>query len=237
MLNKKSKFYPIAALAVFIALFHTGCGKKANVTLESTTGVKLALLPFNVSEKDKDIRWTSMLAPILMAKVSKQTKNFELIPLWQSMPVALQKAGRSRIFTPDSVADACIWLSAKWTAYGEFKSSKRGITMTIDFIPNKDNMFAFRYMRTGKVNWLESGVYQAIEQFMRYLSVRPLEADKSLKDLSGYRNLAEALDREYGWSVDAEPGKAQEVVKFLIKTDPQLARFLFSPTLYPELNQ
>ena len=44
-----------------------------------------------------------------------------------------------------------------------------------------------------------------------------------------------ALDREYGWSAEAEPGKAQEIVASLVRSNEQLARALFSPTLYPSL--
>ncbi len=235
MLNLKSILYPIAAFAVLIAVFHSGCAKKSNVNLESTSGIRLALLPFNVPENDNDLRWTAMAAPILMAKASNQAQGFELIPFWQSMPVAIQKAGKSRNFLPDSVTEASIWLSAKWTAYGEFKPSKNGISMMIDFMPSKENLIAFRYLKTGKMNWIESGVHQAFEQFLRYLSGHPLEPNRTLRDLTAYRNLAEALDREYGWFVNAEPGNSKEVVDNLLKADPQLARFLFSPNQYPAL--
>jgi hypothetical protein len=237
MLDLKSKWHPIAALAVFIAFFHLGCARKSNVNLESPINIKIAFMPFNVPENNKDLRWTAMAAPILMAKVSKQSQDFELIPFWQSMPVAIQKAGRSRSFTPDAVAEASVWLSAKWTSYGEFTPTKTGVSMMIDFIPNKDNITPFRYIRSGRMDWIESGVHQAFEQFLRYLSGHPLEPERGLKDLSVYRNLAEALDREYGWFVDAEPGKSKEAVDNLVQTDPQLARFLFSPTMYPALNK
>jgi hypothetical protein len=236
MLNLKSKLYPIAASAVLIAFFHFGCAKKSKVNLESTTNIKIALMPFNVPENNKDLRWTAMIGPILMAKVSRQAQSFELIPFWQSMPVAIEKAGRSRSLTPDAVAEASVWLSTRWTAYGAFAPTKNGVSMMIDFMPNKDNILAFRYMKSGRLDWLESGVHQAFEQFLRYLSGRPLEPERGLKDLTVYRNLAEALDREYGWFVDAEPGKSKEAVANLIQTDPQLARFLFSPTFYPALS-
>ena len=47
---------------------------------------------------------------------------------------------------------------------------------------------------------------------------------------------AEALDREYGWFVDADPGKAQETVSELAHSDERLAQSLFSPALYPDLS-
>jgi hypothetical protein len=49
--------------------------------------------------------------------------------------------------------------------------------------------------------------------------------------------LAEALDREYGWFVDAEPGKAQEIVADLALKDDRLARLLFNPSVYPVLTK
>jgi hypothetical protein len=55
--------------------------------------------------------------------------------------------------------------------------------------------------------------------------------------MTASRDLAEALDREYGWFVDAEPGKAQDVVAKLLLTDEHLAKSLFSPTLYPGLTE
>jgi hypothetical protein len=259
MLNLRLKLYPIAALAVLIASFHFGCAKKSIVSRSSTTNIKIALMPFNVPENNKDLRWTAMVAPILIAKTSRQAQGLELIPFWQSMPVAIEKAGRSRSLTSAAVSEASVWLSAKWTIYGEFappsmkrgskKNAKRsasaiekydpaknGIYMIIDFMPNKDNIIPFRYMKSGRMDWVESGVHQSLEQFLRYLSGHPLEPERGLRDLTVYRNLAEALDREYGWFVDAEPGKAKEAVANLIQTDPQLARFLFNPTLYPALS-
>ena len=50
------------------------------------------------------------------------------------------------------------------------------------------------------------------------------------------KTVAEALDREYGWFVEAEPGKAQEIVEELMRRDGRLARLLFNPKIYPQLN-
>lgn len=226
----------ILALSILIALFQFACSKKSRVNLASASVVRIAFLPFNVPDNNKDIRWTAMAAPIALAQASAKIKEFEAIPLWQTMPLAIQTAGNSRILTEESVAAAASWLSAKWIIYGEFQTQKKGASLVIDFIPSQENMIPFRHSRAGKLNMLQPGFHKAFQQFMRYLSAGylPPERDKS-KDFTALRSLAEALDREYGWSVEAEPGKAQEIVAGLIKTDVQLARFLFSPTLYPAL--
>jgi hypothetical protein len=232
----KPRLWLILASGIMIALFQFAYSMKDKVSLSPTATTRVAFLPFNVSENNKDLLWTAMAAPIAMAQASKKIKDFDVIPLWQTMPLAIQTAGNSRILTQESASSVASWLSAKWATYGEFRPAKNGVTMTIDFIPSKENMIPFRYFRTGKLGDLGSGAHEAFEQFIRYAMMGYLEPEKGKgKDFASLRSLAEALDREYGWTMEAEPGKAQEIVTSLIQTDEQLANYLFSPTLYPSL--
>ena len=244
MLNRFKKQYCqrsglclLAASAALILFFQSACfSKKASIDLAPTSTTRVAFFPFNVSENKADFRWTAMAAPILMGKACSQAREFEIIPLWESMPVAIQAAGQNRSLTPETVESASTWLTAKWAAFGELTSTQNGVTMMIDFIPGKANLIPFRYLKSGKIDWIESGVQEAFEQFRRYLMIPQPELDKSRKqEMLSLSSLAEVLDREYGWFVVADPGKAQETVTALMKTDERLARFLFSPTLYPML--
>jgi hypothetical protein len=110
--------------------------------------------------------------------------------------------------------------------------------MMVDFIPAKSNQVPFRYQKNTSIDSLGSGFPEAFRQFLRYLVARPLQPAKgSLPNMTSMKTLAEALDREYGWFVDAEPGKAQDVVADLARSDESLARLLFNPSLYPVLGQ
>ena len=78
----------------------------------------------------------------------------------------------------------------------------------------------------------------AFIQFLRYLSagsLKPVKGEES--SMISIKPLAEALDREYGWFVSADPGKSQEIVADLALKDTRLARLLFNPSLYPVLSQ
>jgi hypothetical protein len=232
----KPRLWLILASGILIALFQFAYSMKKKVDLSPTATTRIAFLPFNVSENSKDLRWTAMAAPIVMAQASQKIKELEVIPLWQTMPLAIQTAGNSRILTQESAVSVASWLSAKWATYGEFRQAKNGVTMIIDFIPSKENMIPFRYSRTDKLDALGSGPHIAFEQFIRYTTMGYLEPEKGkAKNFTALRGLAEAIDREYGWTMEAEPGKAQETVMSLIRTDEQLALYLFSPTLYPAL--
>jgi hypothetical protein len=241
-LNKQSRsrlgFCLLAISAVIIIFSQSACSKKASINVAPTTTTRLAFFPFNVPENSADLRWAAMAAPILMGKATAHVREFEIIPLWQSMPVAIQAAGQNRSLTTETVESASTWLTAQWSAFGDIASNQRGLSVMIDFIPSKSNQIAFRYIKSGKVDWMEAGVQEAFDQFKRYLMIPLPELERNNKqEMLPLRNLAEVLDREYGWSVEAEPGKAQETVTALMKTDERLARYLFSPTLYPILAQ
>jgi len=223
-----------SAIVVLVLVSQSGCAKKSKAVITAASPVRLVLLPFNVSSEKAELRWTAMAAPILMAKVSSLSQDFEVVPLWQSMPAAVEAAGASRSFTAESAATVASYMTAKWAILGEFSPAKRGISIIIDFIPAKASMVPFRYMRSGKLDSVGSGFPEAINQFLGYLVAKPIvNTKRAQQSFTSLQTLAEALDREYGWFVDAEPGKAQDVVSNLARSDEHLARFLFNPSLYP----
>jgi hypothetical protein len=226
-------------ILTLILLSQSGCfflKKKAKPEAVAGAPVRLVILPFNVASGEKDLRWLSMAAPILMAKTGENAKGLEIIPIWQTMPTAINVAGTSRAFTEESTATVANWMTAKWAVLGELTPTKNGISMTVDFIPAKANLVPFRYLQAGKLDSVGEGFYEAYIQFLRYLVSRPFEQPKDRgMTFTSVKDLAEILDREYGWSVEADPGKAQQAVSNLLNSDEKLARALFSPTLYPSL--
>ncbi len=249
MLNDKGSHYcRIPASAHFFSLIllvtsavlisQSACffKKKVNPQPVSLSPVRVVLLPFTVPQNDKDLRWAALAAPILMAKVGEHAQGLDIVPLWESMPTAINAAGGSRTFTEQSAANIATWHAAKWTVWGELAPSKNGYSVTVDFIPSRSNLVPFRYLKSGKLDSIGAGFYDAYSQFLRYLVSKPLEpARTSDFTLTSMKDLAEALDREYGWFVEAEPGKAQDAAANLLRSDEALARSLFSPALYPLL--
>jgi len=174
-----------------------------------------------------------MAMPIMMAKISQRAPALDPVPLWESMPTALEAAGNSRSFTPESAAYVATWLTAKWAAMGEFTPVQKDYSLMVDFIPAKSTLIAFRYIKTGTADSVEPNLNRSIEQFLGYLVASPIQTAKAkAQGMTSLKKLAEAIDREYGWSVEAEPGKAQEIAASLAQSDARLARFLFNPTLY-----
>jgi hypothetical protein len=233
--TRPALFLTIASILLAL-VSQPGCAKKSRTVITEASPVRLVLLPFNVSSEKAELRWTAMAAPILMAQVSALSQDIEVVPLWQSMPAAAEAAGASRIFTAESASTVASYMTAKWSTLGEFYPAKNGISMILDFIPAKTSLVPFRYMKSGRLDFVGSSFPEALNQFLSYLVAKPLESTKrSKQSFASLQPLAEALDREYGWFVDAEPGKAQEVVSNLAKSDGRLARFLFNPNLYPVL--
>jgi hypothetical protein len=227
----------IAAAALFLSLFQSACFfKKGKTQVTIPEEVPIILLPFNVPPDNPDLRWTAMAGPILMGKVVERIRDLRVLPLWESMPTAVDAAGVTRTFSPDTAASAAAWLSVKWSAMGELSTSKNGVRMVIDFIPSKVGSIPFRYSKSGKIDEVGLSIPEAFSQFASYLTIRPLEPEpKKLPTMTSVKKLAEALDREYGWFVEAEPGKAQAAVSELADSDVRLARFLFNPALYPNI--
>jgi hypothetical protein len=226
----------IAASALLLSLFQSACFKKSKVKVTPVSEVRIALLPFNVPAGNQDLRWTAMAGPILMGKVIENAKDLNVTPLWETMPTAIEVAGATRTFTQETATSIASWLSVKWSVMGELSATKTGIRMMIDFIPAKTGSVPFRFTKSGKMDEAGARLPEAFSQFAYYLTVRPLQPmQKKLQTMTSVKQLAEALDREYGWFVEAEPGKAQAVVSDLAATDERLARFLFNPSLYPTL--
>jgi hypothetical protein len=231
-----SALIAVSAMAA-IMLTQTACSKKVKTeAVTATSPARLVLLPFNVPSGDEDLRWASLAAPILMAKAGEKAQGIEIVPLWQTMPTALNAAGPSRDFTEQSAANVATWMSAKWSVLGTLAPAKTGVSMVVDFVPTKANVVPFRYLKTGKLDAIGESFNDAYVQFLRYLVAKPFQPDReSAMTMDSVKDLAGALDREYGWFVEADPGKAQEVVVKLADSDARLARVLFSPTLYPSL--
>jgi hypothetical protein len=220
-----------------ILLLQSACSKKVKAEAASSSSpVRLVLLPFNVPSGDQELRWAAMAAPILLAKAGEKTPGLEIIPLWQSMPTALNAAGPSRAFTEQSAANVASWMSAKWSVMGELTPAKNGVSMVVDFVPARASLVPFRYLKTGKLEAIGVDFYDTYVQFLRYLAAKPFQPETDTgMTMTSVKELAETLDREYGWSGAADPGKAQEIVAGLVHSNEQLARALFSPILYPSL--
>jgi hypothetical protein len=244
----KSKF--LLAISIIVLSLQPACGFRKLVLAPArlfqkrapskvqypTSPIRVAYLPTNIPPDDKELRWISLAAPIMMAKISENAQDLDVAPLWEVMPVAVEAAGSSRSITPEGAAEIASRLSAKWATYGELTSVSRGIEMVIDYIPAKETGVPFRYTRIGNVDEIGYGFYDAMEQFTRYLMAHPIDLETVRETrLSSLRVLAEAIDLEYGWFVTADPGKADPVVANLARYDSRLARLIFSPSLYPIL--
>jgi hypothetical protein len=226
----------IAAAALLISACQSACSKKSKATAVAPSDVRTIILPMNVPAGVQDLRWTAMAGPILMGIIVERARDLQVVPLWESMPTAIEAAGVGRSFTPDTAAAAAGWLSAKWAVMGDISTTKTGVHMVLDFIPAKTGTVPFRYTKSGSIDDAGARISDGFVQFAYYLTIRPLEPPKKkLPAMTSLKKLAEALDREYGWFVEAGPGKAQAVVSELAGSDPQLARFLFNPGLYSTL--
>jgi len=156
------------------------------------------------------------------------------------MQAAKDTAGPSRSFTEETSGIFAGWVAAKWAVMGELspiKGKTDSVAMIIDFVPSKDNLVPFRYSRTIKKGFSGTAFQEACSQFSRYIGATVPTQSKRKMDhtMEWAKDTAEALERDYGWFSDASPGKAQETVADLATSDEKLARFLFSPTLYPTL--
>jgi hypothetical protein len=230
----------VVASALLIAFLNSAClfrGNKSAVI--PSAPVRIAFLPFNTPEGNNDLRWASMAMPIMMAQITKNSQGLEVAPLWETMQFALESVGRSRVVTDQSAAYVANWLSANWSAMGELTQEKKDeVTLLVDFIPARDTNLPFRYVKSVKMDSVDLNVRKSFSQFLNYISARPLEREESRRtSLVSLRQLAEALDREYGWTVPAEQGEAEEIVANLAKSDMQLARYLFNPSVYPILEE
>ncbi len=200
--------------------------------------VRMVILPLDAVGDSTDIRWISLAAPVLMARLALLAPSLELVPLWQSMPVAVESAGASRSITPEAAAYVASRMAARWAIHGEVRTTKGGVSILVDFIPTQPTSFPFRYTRDTSVGSLGSNLLEAYNQFLYYLIAKPVAGKdaKSTIDPALLREVAEALDREYGWFVQAEPGKAEKAASGLLRVERRLAPLVFNPSLYPVLN-
>jgi hypothetical protein len=228
----------MAAILAILLVIQPGCFFRKSKVQEpqARTPARIVLLPLNVPAENADLRWVSLATPVLMAESIKQSPDLEIVPLWESMPVALEALGASRVITTEIAAYVASRLTARWATQGDLTPSKAGISLLIDFIPARATLVPFRYENDGPVTSLGSHLREAFEQFLRYLVARPLGKEARPPDPASVRAIAEALDREYGWFTSADPGKAGNVVAGLARSDKSLAGLLFNPNLYPGLD-
>jgi hypothetical protein len=225
-------------LILIAALFQSACffrGEKKAVI--PSKPVRIAFLPFNTPEGKSDLQWTSMAMPIMMARIVKGSQGLDLVPFWESMQYTLESVQNSRTITEKDAAYVANWVNAKWAAMGELsQKDKDRLNLLIDYIPPQEVSVPFRYVKKVKMEAIDVDVRRAFKQFLHYISASPLEsAEKKTTNLTSLRQLAEALDTEYGWTVPADPGKARDIVANLAQSDRELARYLFNPSVYPIL--
>ena len=230
---------PLLAASILIFFFlQVGCSKKNQAAFTPSAPSKVAFFPLNVNENQTELQWAALATPVLLAQISEKSPDLEVIPFWESMPVAIEWAGASRIFNQASAQSAVGWLSAEWGSMGEVSQSRKNrVEIIVDFVSIGGKQIPFRYMKTARIDTIGEGFNSAINQFLRYLAATPLKKKRNEEapHLPSMKRLAEALDREYGWFAEAEPGKAEKIVAELLKSDENLARFLFSPETYPQL--
>lgn len=224
-------------LALAATLILSGCffRKRKAAVPHYTAPLRIALLPVNVPTENKDLNWVSLATPILMAKEMEAAADLETVPLWEGLPAALALLGPSRTLTEDIAVAAAGRVNARWVTQGEISPTQNGISILIDFMPRKGSQIPFRYAKECRTDSLSSHLREAIDQFLHYLVARPLaKRDRSGISLepNRLRDLAEALDREYGWFASAEPGRGEKTFSGLASTDGRLARLLFNPAIY-----
>ena len=229
----------LVVLALTGLLFEPGCifrKHKPPAAPASPARVRVVLLPMNVPDGSPELHWISLATVAEMADTASAAPDLELVPVWESVPAALQSLGNSRTVTLDIAELVATRLSARWSSQGEIIKAGKTFTWRLDFIPAKPSLVPFRYEKTSAVEALPSQAREAFDQFLRYLIVRPLEVTKTPSlDAKKLREIADALDAEFGWFGTAKPGTSGKVVEDLARSRPALARVLFSPTLYPVL--
>jgi hypothetical protein len=230
----------ILVLTVLAALLQPGClfRKKPSTSKYPAEPIRIALLPFNVPSDNAELRWVSLGGAVMMAKELEQAKDLDVVPLWETLPAAVETLGSSRTLTPETSAVIAARVNARWAAQSDITAGQSGLDLRIDFIPGKATLIPFRYENRTQLDSLAAHVREAFEQFLRYMVARPLQGDRAGKSMepNQLKELAAALDREYGWFGSADPGKASVEAEKLARSDGRLARLLFSPTLYPGSN-
>jgi hypothetical protein len=231
----------VLALAVAGLLLQPGCLFRKNKAPSAPTipaPVRIVLLPMNVPPDKEDLRWLSFATEVRMMEAATAVPDLELVPLWESLPASLQTLGVSRTTTEEVSNFIAARLSARWATDGRIIPAKEEYTFRIDFVPARPSQVPFRFEKISSIESMDSQFREAFEQLARYLNVRPPEEAKApLLDLKKLREIAQAIDVEYGWFSEAKPGSAGALVGELAARNRNLARLLFSPTLYPVLEK
>ncbi len=220
---------------VLLLSFQAAClfGKKDKGPQYPTAPVQIVLLPFNIPDGRDDLRWASIAAAVAMAKDLENAQDLEVVPLWVGFPAAVQARAGSRALTSETAAFVASRVSAQWTALGTILPSENKLSVQLDFIPAKPSLIAFRYENETSLDSIGNQLSSAYEQFLRYLIARPIKK-KGLFAVEPYREMARAIDQEYGWFASASPGSADKAVAELAREDNRLARLLFDPDVYPQ---
>jgi hypothetical protein len=192
-------------------------------------------LPVNVPADSPDLRWVSMAGSVLATRLILAAPDLEPVPLWESMPVALEAVGGGQSITAQMAAYIASRTTARWAVQGDLLPDKRGMKLRLDFIPARASDVAFRYEGAFSPNELARDTREAFEEFLRYLIARPFPKKDNPGEWDGLSEIAEALELEYGWNESAQPGKAQQVVAALVSSHKELVRILFNPAVYPAI--
>lgn len=230
----------LAAAVALATMAQTACLKKAAVGIENAGPARVVVLPFMVSTekagRDKDLQWTALAASALLIKASRRLPDMEIVPLGETMPVAIAGAGASRSFTDEIAATIANWMSAQWTVMGEIRKTGSSYSVVLDFIPANPNTIPYRHIKTRRMENIGTNFYNGLRLWLRYITAKPIPLMQIREPgLQTMRSLGEALDKEYGWSVTAEPGAAQAIIDELMQVDEDWVKLLFSPTMYPSL--
>jgi hypothetical protein len=232
----------LAAVVIFATAAQTACSKKVKVGVENSGPVRVVVLPFKVSSEkageNKELQWAAMAAPALLVRASLRLPDIEVVPFWEVMPAAISVAGAARSFSDDDAASIANWISAQWAVVGEIRrtESSSSYTMVMDFIPTNSATVPFRYIKTRRMENFGTNFYLGLRQWLRYITLRKIPLLQVREPgLLEMRPIGEALDKEYGWLATAEPGGAQAFVNELSFNYEDLAKLMFSPTMYPSL--
>ena len=197
--------------------------------------VRLVFLPANIAADSAEMRWLSLAVPVLMGKLATVSTDLDPVPLWQSMPIAVENAGAARVINPELASYVASRMGARWAATGDLAPAKNGFTLIVDFIPVNTASYAYRYQKAVSTSSLESNVRQAMDEFIRYRVPKPAvsKESKATMDTGLLQQIAETVDSDYGWFVPAAPGKGDAIAAAVSRSDSKFARLIFSPTLYP----
>lgn len=234
----------LTAVVVLFVSTQAACSKKVRVVAEDAGPVRVVVLPFMVSKEkgieeknSDDLQWAAMAAPALLIRASRQYSDLEMVPFHEVMPTAISVAEAARSFTDESASSLANWVSAQWAVMGEIRQTrKNSYSVIVDFIPASSADVPFRYIKVRRLENIGMTFQSGLRQWLRYTTGKQIPLVRAKQPgLEKMHSLGEALDKEYGWLVTAEPGSATELVEDTAATDMNWAKLLFSSTMYPML--